>query len=134
MNELNWNPSQRQLRGFALIALLFFGALGAWAWPGRPGWAAAAWATAASIGLPGVLRPASVRLVFVLLTMATRPIGWAVSHLIVALLFYGVITSTGLVLRLLGRDPLGLAGQPGASSYWAPKQAPEAPAGYLRQS
>jgi hypothetical protein len=135
MNELNWNPSTRELRGFGLIAMIFFGALGAWMWLSRePGWAWLWWGMGVAIGLPGLLRPASVRLVFVLFSLAAKPISWIVSHVIVLVLFYGVITPTGVLLRLFGRETLDLARDPARSSYWTRRTASEDDERYLRQS
>jgi len=44
----------------------------------------------------------------------SRVAGWAV----LALLFFIVITPLGLVLRMLGKDPLRLRRPAGAASYW----------------
>jgi hypothetical protein len=135
MNELNWNPSTRELRGFSLIAMVFFGALGAWILLSRdPGGAWLCWVVGVAFGLPGLLRPASVRLVFVLFSVATKPISWIVSHLILVILFYGVITPTGLLLRLFARETLDLAGDPARSSYWMQRTASADDERYLRQS
>lgn len=41
--------------------------------------------------------------------------------LIMALMFFGVITPIGLLMRLLGKDPLRLQQEPGAASYWVPR-------------
>ncbi len=49
-----------------------------------------------------------------------------VSPVVLGLLFYGVITPTGLIMRALGKDPLGLAYEPAAESYWI-KRRPPAP-------
>ena len=73
-------------------------------------------------------------LIYVLLALVTRPIGWALSHLIIAVLFYALITPLGLLRRLLGRDPLALRAAPGADSYWAQRPPPDDGSSYLRQS
>jgi len=41
-----------------------------------------------------------------------------------ALLFYGTVLPTGLLMRMLGRDLLQLKRQPGAESYWIVRQPP----------
>lgn len=38
--------------------------------------------------------------------------------IVMAILFYAVVTPIGLVMRLTGRDPLRLRLEPEASSYW----------------
>ena len=61
------------------------------------------------------------------------PIGWAVSHLILALLFYGLFTPLAALLRLIGRDALHRKPRHGADSYYVPKTTPVDPGSYLRQ-
>ncbi len=41
-----------------------------------------------------------------------------VSPVVMALLFYAVMTPTGLIMRALGKDPLRLRFDPNAESYW----------------
>jgi len=51
-----------------------------------------------------------------------------VNPIVMALLFYGTILPTGLVMRMRGRDLLRLKQAPGADSYWiarTPGPAPE---------
>jgi hypothetical protein len=47
--------------------------------------------------------------------------GKVVNPLVTGLLFYLVFTPVGMVLRRLGKDPLGLAHNQGASTYWSPR-------------
>jgi hypothetical protein len=50
-----------------------------------------------------------------------------VSPLMMAVIFYGVITPVGLVLRLTGKDPLRLRRDSSSASYWIPRE-PRGPA------
>lgn len=45
------------------------------------------------------------------------------SRLLLAVLFYAVVTPIGLVMRATGRDSLRLRRQPGAPSYWVARSA-----------
>ena len=47
-----------------------------------------------------------------------------VSHVVLALLYYAVVTPTGLIVRALGRDPLRLRRDPQAVSYWIRRDPP----------
>jgi saxitoxin biosynthesis operon SxtJ-like protein len=47
-----------------------------------------------------------------------------VSPLVMALIFYGTVWPTGLVMRMLGKDLLRLKRQPDAASYWIKRQPP----------
>ena len=47
-----------------------------------------------------------------------------VSPVVMALIFYGTVWPTGLVMRMLGKDLLRLKRQPDAASYWIMRQPP----------
>lgn len=64
---------------------------------------------------------------------AALPIGWTFSHVILAAIYYGVITPIGLALRLTGHDAMRRRFDPNASSYWLPRRVPADPARYFRQ-
>ena len=51
-------------------------------------------------------------------------LGWVNSRILLALLFYLVMTPMGLVQRLAGRDALRRRG-PGNVSYWIPRSSPK---------
>jgi hypothetical protein len=78
-------------------------------------------ALAATIGLVGLVMPRAIRPVFVASVVVTFPIGWVVSRLALAFLFYAVLTPIGLWFRLIGRDTLVLRHYPGRTTYWTSK-------------
>ncbi len=47
-----------------------------------------------------------------------------VNPLVMALLFFAVVTPTGLLMRAVGNDPLRLRREPNARSYWIERQPP----------
>lgn len=47
-----------------------------------------------------------------------------VSPVALAVLFYGVVTPTGLLMRLAGKDPLRLRLDKSANSYWIERRPP----------
>jgi len=47
-----------------------------------------------------------------------------VNPVVMALLFYGAVVPTGLVMRLLGRDLIRLKRNPNADSYWIVRTPP----------
>ena len=47
-----------------------------------------------------------------------------ISPLIMGLLFYAVVTPTGLIMRARGKRPLNLGFDPAASSYWVVRTPP----------
>jgi hypothetical protein len=134
-SDISFAPSTRTLRQFAATALVFLGGLAAW-----QGWmhqrtelAIALAVLAATVGVLGLVKPAAIRPVYVGCMILTFPIGWIVSRLLLAVVFYGIFTPLGLLFRLLGRDALGIRPQPEAPSYWLPKPAVTDRRRYFRQ-
>lgn len=54
-------------------------------------------------------------------------LGKVVSPIALGVVFYGAITPLGAVMRLVGKDPLRLKRDPGADSYWIPREPPGPP-------
>ncbi len=133
-SDIRFNPGRNELRQFAGLCLLIFGALAAWrATRGEVAVAVVFAVLSLGVGLVGLLRPAAIRWVYVGWMVVAFPIGWVVSKLIIALMFYGIITPLALWFRMRGRDVLR-RGRPGAaSSFWRPKAAPGDVGRYFRQ-
>ena len=144
MIALNLRPDARTLRQFGFIALAGFSFLALIAWKD---WlifsfglgAAKPWVAGMSLGL-GLLAglfslvwPAANRPIYVGLTLATFPIGFVLSHVIMVTLFYLVIAPIGLILRVLGRDPLSRKLDPSASSYWVDVRRERPRESYFKQ-
>jgi hypothetical protein len=131
--EVNFHPSDRQLRQFGLLALAALPLLG-WFWGG--GSLQVLWATAAAgaaLAALGLACPRALQPVFLLLSLVTIPLGMILSELALLLLFYGLFVPLGLMSRLMGRDPLQRRLDWEASTYWQRKEQPGGPASYLRQ-
>ena len=47
-----------------------------------------------------------------------------VSPVVMAVIYFAVVTPTGLVMRALGKDPLRLRREPNAVSYWIHREPP----------
>jgi hypothetical protein len=126
----------RTLRQFAGLCVVIFGALFGLSWyrsQGSP--RVAAWVgfiLACLIGLPGLINVGWIRPVFWAATTVTRPIGHLTGKLVLALIFFGVVTPLGWIFRLIGRDPLErrLAETP---SYWVPISVPQDVRRYVHQ-
>ena len=48
-------------------------------------------------------------------------LGYFVSRLLLTIIFFLVITPTGLIMRLVGRDPMERKWEPNADTYWKPR-------------
>ena len=61
-------------------------------------------------------------------------LGFVMAHVILAVLFYLVITPIGLLAKLAGKDFLSLKLDRAAKSYWIPREKkPKSAADYERQ-
>lgn len=65
---------------------------------------------------------------------AFRPVGWSVSFLLLACVYYVILTPTGLLMRALGRDPMERTIDRSATSYWVRRKPVTDPRRYFRQS
>jgi hypothetical protein len=128
-------PTRPMLRQFAAVWIVVFGGLAAWrAWGGVvDAWTIGLAVGAVVIGGAGLALPAVIRPVFTGWMIAVFPIGWIVSNVILAVIFYLVFTPIALVFRIAGRDVLGRRRRTQAS-YWAAKDAATSDDQYLRQS
>jgi hypothetical protein len=135
MIELNLNPSRKELRLFAVLQVVFFAVVATIVYRRTGSTALAAWivAVSAGAGLVGYWQPAFMRVIYVVWMTAVFPIGWVVSHLIMAALFYLLITPIGLVMRLCGHDPMQRAFDPNATTYWRRRPENQGVRRYFRQ-
>lgn len=133
--EVIRRPDDRTVRQFAGLWLLFFGGIAAWQGfaADRVGLAGGLAGLAVAGFAVGMARPAWLRPVYVGWMVVVFPIGWLVSHILLALLYYGLFTPLGLLFRLLGRDPLMLRREPERQSYWTAKAQPADVGRYFRQ-
>jgi hypothetical protein len=111
-----WNPSRRQLRHFAWIMALLLAVL--------------AWQTgdslprlvlrllAAFVFAAGTVWPGLFRWVYRVVWFITAPFGWVIGHVLLAVIYFGLITPLGVCCRALGRDPLQRRARPDADTYW----------------
>jgi hypothetical protein len=131
----SWYPSSRQLRQFALAALFGCALMGFWIW--RSTGSVRTMAIASAVGvvvfLTGLMAPAAVRPLYVVLMAVTLPVGWLVSRMLLLAIYFVLITPIGRVFRLFGRDHLALK-RPQVGSYWRPYRPPKDVGSYFRQA
>jgi hypothetical protein len=131
---LGTKPTARVLRQFAAAWLIFFLALAAnqiW----RRGHVSAGLVLGgvALIGIAGLIKPNSLRLLFLAASIAAYPIGWLVSAVALAVMFYVIVTPLAFFWRIRGRDLLQLRAKSGQTSYWIARDAEPPPERYLKQ-
>jgi hypothetical protein len=134
-SDISLRPSPRTLRQFAALWLAWGAGLAAWL--GLVHQESALALLLALLGLAigggGLVKPALVRWLYVGAMVLAFPIGWTVSLLVLAVLYYGILTPLALCFRLGGRDVLRLRRPPTATSYWNVRPAVTDLRGYYRQ-
>ena len=127
-------PTEKLLRQFAALSLAVFGGMAAWRWGHgvKDAWTVAAAIAAVGIGGVGLAWPRAIRPVFTGWMIAAFPIGWTVSRVMLAALFFGLFTPVALVFRLMGRDALSRRRGRGAT-YWVARPPQGDSRDYLRQ-
>src|SRR5262245_486712 len=106
LRELKTGP--RELRKFGLLVGGVFAAIGIVMWVRHA--AAFPWFLAAggALVLPGLIFPKVLKPVYIAWMFLAFVLGFVVSHVILTLFFFVVITGIALIARLLGKDFLGL--------------------------
>lgn len=113
------NLAARDLRNFALIMgamiVLMFGLLIPWLWSSElPTWP---WIVAAILGLCGLVLPKSLGPLHRIWMRLGTVLGWINNRLILSLIFYVFVLPTGILMRLVGKDPMARRFEPTAKTY-----------------
>ncbi len=132
--KINRHPSLHDLRIFAAVGVIVFSVL-SYTMQLKGSFTASMVLLFAAFFLlfAGLLTPRSLRLIYLGAIYLTFPIGFVLSHLILAAVYVLVFTPVGLTMRILGYDPLRRRREPLRSTYWEPKTTARSPASYLKQ-
>ncbi len=121
--EVSELPTDRlTLRRFGiLIGSILVGITGIWAWkngwgPGWKGWIPGG-VGALLIGV-GLARPAALRRVYGVWMLMATILGFIMTRVILTIVFYLLVTPTGLVMRLFRHDPMKRRPDPSQPTYW----------------
>lgn len=132
--RIDHDPSQRQLATFGVIWFGFFALVGLGALlRGATGFAPAVWAVAVVVPALGWMSPPFLRIVYLGMSYLAFPVGFVLSYLILVSVYYLVLTPIGLLLRMVGHDPLQRRFDAGAPSYWVKRKQDESLRRYFRQ-
>jgi hypothetical protein len=133
--RINRNPTARQLNQFGFVWLGFVAFFGAVAWFkfSAPTAAVGLWISSVGVPLIGWVFPSFMRLVFVGMSYAAWPIGFVVSHVVLAIVYFLVLTPIGLLLRAFRYDPMTRTDSTGNESRWVPRTAKRPPESYFQQ-
>jgi hypothetical protein len=128
----NLPPGQLRLFGLVLVAVV---AVVAWKFEGlaTPATALTWLLPVTVVVVPGFLHLPWMRGIYLLVSWLTFPLGFVLSYVVLGIAFYGVLSLVGLVMRLLGHDPLERRWEAAAESYWRKKVGGRPPTSYFKQ-
>ncbi len=131
--EINKDPNQRQLLWFGILLGPFVALLGGvfqYRWGTGP--AAAVWIVGGLLTLAYLSVRRLRKKIFLGWMYAVYPIGWTVSHAVLALVFFGLLLPIGRLMRWRGHDPLDRR-SPSRDSYWAHRNSKSGVERYFKQ-
>jgi hypothetical protein len=111
-------------RAFGLVFATVFGVIGLWPW--LFGGHVRIWSVAigAAFLVVALLWPAVLAPLNRIWTRFGLLLHRIVSPVVLGVMFFGVVTPMGLVMRALGKDPLRLRFDPAARTYWIERRPP----------
>jgi len=123
--EINKNPSRKDLLVFAQSMAAVLAIFGLLLYTRYPGVSVVLWWLVIPVAAVGAAAawwlPGAMRLVYLAWIYAVYPIGWTISHFALAVVYYLVVTPIGLMMRLVGRDPMQRKFDRSATTYWHPR-------------
>lgn len=129
------NAPSRDLRIFSGLQFVFFGVVCFVL--GRDtlstGAAVGILTVSAIVAVVGLVSPSVIRPVYLAWMTLVFPLGWLVSHLVMAVVYFLVITPIGAYRRSRFGDPLQRKADSRAASYWESRPTHRPPETYFRQ-
>lgn len=139
--EVNWNPDTAALRTFArslvigfpciAVAFLLAGFLAGKGWNLSFALKLGGFGAVAGVlfyAAPGIAKPS-----YIVWYALACCIGLVVGNVVLALIFYVLVTGIGLVKRLFGSQPIRKTPDPQAKTYWLAAAPPSNPKRYFSQ-
>lgn len=117
---------QRELRRFGFVMAVVLGAIAAFIlW--KADWVMTTASTTLGIvailfGLASVVAPSSLRPVYYAWMTIAIVLGFVMTRVILSVVFYLLLTPIGLLLRILGKDPLTKGPDASQDTYWIVKE------------
>jgi hypothetical protein len=135
MIDLTREPGRGELRWFGLLlaaVAAFLGSVLRWQFelPGAARWI---WIAGAAVAALYYAAPPLRMPIYLSWIYLTYPLGWVFSHLVLGIIWFGVVTPIGLVMRAVGYDPLRLARPREGASQWIEHRPHRDLEGYFRR-
>ncbi len=131
--DINWHPDAKELRKFGIAMIVGFALIGGFFfWKEMATAAYVLWAIGAVAGLLGLTGTRVAMIVYVPWMGIALVMGNIVSRVILAVIYYGLITPMSLIMLLVRRDKLHLRPRQ-VATYWIDAANPDDEHDYERQ-
>ena len=133
--QVNRNPTLRDLRWFGLLLPIFValvGAIARWQFDASNA-ALGIWSTGGALAVLYWTAPPLRRPILVGWMCAALPIGWTISHVLMGVAYFTVVTPIGLLSGIFRGDTLHRKPDRDARSYWIERPRRSDRRRYLRQ-
>jgi hypothetical protein len=114
-------PTSRDLWILAVVFLVVLSAIGAYSLFISGKWTGKIWMGAGVVLFFCRFIPPLFRLIYKFWIRLAIVLGYFVSRILLTIVFFLVVTPTGLIRRLMGKDPMKKKLDPKAGGYWEPK-------------
>ncbi len=134
--SLNLKPSKKQLRDFGLIGLCMCSVIGLLLLGlGKipPKGLVIFFLIGLVMFVLSRVSAALIKPLYLAMVILTFPVGWIISHLVMALFFYVVVTPIAVLFKIIGRDELCRKFDPQADTYWIPYKHKRSAKDYFHQ-
>lgn len=123
----------KTLRSFGLVVGSVFGVLGLfWLWKGHAGGSFLLWLSAGLI-LPALIFPKILKPFQFLWMCLALVLGTIMTTVILSLVYFLVVTPTGFLMRVTGKEALDKKFPDPQSTYWIPKDDNRTKESYTKQ-
>jgi hypothetical protein len=129
----NLRPPRPHLRTFAVACAVLLTLLAVVNRHGHPRVSLVLAIVAPLLAAVAVFAPQWMRWPFVAAMVVAYPVGFVVSWVVLAAVYYGVLTPIGFLRRRLAGDPLERTVDPAAKTYWHRRPPPPPTGRYFRQ-
>jgi hypothetical protein len=135
MIEVKKDFTRRELLWFGPLFALFVGIIGTILYRrlGLPFAAYGLWTFSGVLIIVYYLLPAIQTPTYRAWIYAVMPIGWVVSHVVIFIAYYFVVTPIGLAMKVVGYDPMQRQFDRSAETYWVKREPTTDTQRYFRQ-
>lgn len=117
------NRDKKQIRTFGFGAAVILTTLALWNfYKGSPTSPVIFLVIGIILGILALFFPSAIKPVYIVFMKVAHILGWINTRILLAFIFYVILTPIGLIMRIFGKDFLDESIDPARKSYWVTKE------------